>query len=363
MSFFDEPEETRTPPRTAPRRRRPAGGGRRRTPTPNRQAIRVRRLVAAVVVVVAIVLIAVGVHSCQVSARNTSLRNYNNNVASLNARSVNTGGSFFRLLSSGANQPTGLQNQLNQAVSDASSQLSQARGMNVPAEVKSAQQYFTQALQFRHDGMQNIAAEVGPALQPQTSKDAVNTIAANTARFYASDVLYKDYAIPTLLGALHAAGIHNVQVNSSQFLPSIQWLQPDYIASQLHVNLPTPQRTRVAPGLHGHKLNSVSVAATTLQTGSTNTLPASPPATFTLNFTNSGQNTENNVRCKVSVSGSSVSGQTTVPQTTAGQTTSCQVTLSRAAPKGSQTVVATIEPVPGEKTTSNNTLSYPVTFQ
>lgn len=323
----------------------------------------VRRAAAAAVVIIVIILIAVGVHSCQVSARNSSLRDYNNNVASLNARSVNTGGSFFRLLSSGTSDPTSLQNQLNQAVSDASSQLSQARGMNVPDEVKSAQQYFVQALQFRHDGMQNISSEVQPALQPQTSKDAVNSIAANTARFYASDVLYKDYAIPTLLGALNTAGIHNVQVNSSQFLPSIQWLQPDYIATQLHVTLPTPQRTRVAPGLHGHKLNSVSVAGTTLQTGSTNTLPASPAPTFTLNFTNSGENTENNVRCRVSVSGTSTSGQTIVPQTTAGQTTTCQVTLSGAAPKGSQTVVATIVQVPGEKTTSNNTLSFPVTFQ
>ena len=100
-----------------------------------------------------------------------------------------------------------------------------------------------------------------------------------------------------------------------------------------------------------------------MQTGSTNTLPASPPPTFTLSFTNSGQNDEANVVCKVTVSSTKISGQTTVPKTTAGQSTTCRVPLSSSPPAGNYTVTATIEPVPGEKNTSNNTLTFPVTFQ
>ena len=123
------------------------------------------------------------------------------------------------------------------------------------------------------------------------------------------------------------------------------------------------QAQHIAPGLHGHELNSVSVGGSTLQTGSTNAIPASPAPTFTLDFANTGQNTETNVKCRVTVSGSSVSGQTIVPQTTAGESTSCQVTLSSTPPKGSHTVTATIVPVPGEKNTANNSLTFPVTFQ
>src|SRR5205823_2175516 len=54
VSFFDEPEETRTAPRTAPRRRRPTGGSRRPGPA-TQQAILVRRLILAAVVVVVII--------------------------------------------------------------------------------------------------------------------------------------------------------------------------------------------------------------------------------------------------------------------------------------------------------------------
>ena len=107
----------------------------------------------------------------------------------------------------------------------------------------------------------------------------------------------------------------------------------------------------------------MSVGGTTLQTGSTNTLPANQAPTVTLNFTNGGTNNEKNVVCKVSISGTSASGQTTVPQTTAGQSSSCQVTLSSAPPAGNYTLSAEIVPVPGEKKTDNNTLTFPVTFQ
>ena len=57
------------------------------------------------------------------------------------------------------------------------------------------------------------------------------------ARFYASDVLYKDYTVPQIIGALRAAGITvgglgGQQLNSSQFLPSIDWLDPKNVANR-----------------------------------------------------------------------------------------------------------------------------------
>jgi hypothetical protein len=330
----------------------------------------VRRVVLAVVVVVAIILIAVLVNSCETSARNSALKDYNNSVASLNARSVQTGANFFKALAGGTSDPTSLQTSLSQAANDGLSELNNAKGLSVPDEVKGAQQQFVSALQMRKDGMSNIANQVQPALQSTTSKDAVNTIAAEMARFYASDVLYKDYTVPQIVGALRAAGITvgglgGQQLNSSQFLPSIDWLDPQHVATALHVSLPSSsgQPQTIAPGLHGHALNSVSVGGSTLQTGSANSIPASPAPTFTLNFTNTGQNTETNVKCRVTVSGTSVSGQTIVPQTTAGESTSCQVTLSAPPPKGSHNVTAEIVPVPGEKNTANNSLTFPVTFQ
>jgi hypothetical protein len=366
LSFFDEAEEPRTAPRTAPRRRRSSGGGRR--PPSERQAIQIRRAVAAAVLLVILILIVLGVHSCQISARNSSLKNYTNNVSSLIQQSNQLGTGFFSLLSRGAGgNVSGLQNSIDEARVNAQTQLNRARSLSVPDEMKSAQTNFVLTLQMRRDAMANIATEIQPALGTSTSKDAITAIAGQMARFYASDVVYKDYTTPLIAGALHSAGIavggsSGETIASGQFLTDLGWLNPSFVATKLGARVPTPTG-KPAPGLHGHSLDSVTVGSTTLQTGSTNTLPATPPATFTLHFTNSGQNNETNVVCKVAVRGTNVSGQTVVPQTTAGQSTTCQVTLSSAPSPGTYTVNATVEPVPGEKNSSNNTQSFPITFQ
>lgn len=326
---------------------------------------------AAVALLIVVILIALGVHSCQVSARNSALKDYTNSVSSLIQRSTHTGGQLFTVLSSGASSSSAqsLQNQINQTRLDAVAQLGDARKLSVPDQVKSANQNLLLALQMRVDGVTNIAKQIQPALGTLTNKDAVSSIAAAMALLYASDVLYKDYTATGIAAALHMAGIavgapNGETIAGGQFVTDVQWLTPSFIAGELHVSIPgTKSSGKVAPGLHGHSLDSVSVAGTTLQTGSTNTIPKSPAPTFTLNFTNGGTNTETNVACKVSVTGTSVSGQTIVPQTAAGQHGTCKVTLTSSPPAGTQTVVATIAPVLGEKNTSNNTLSFPVTFQ
>ena len=50
---------------------------------------------AAVALLIVVVLIAIGVHSCQVSQRNSALRNYSDSVASLVRASNQAGQRFF----------------------------------------------------------------------------------------------------------------------------------------------------------------------------------------------------------------------------------------------------------------------------
>jgi hypothetical protein len=382
LSFFDEGEETRVEPPPTERARRPAGTGRRTSgggrrgpgsgrPPSDEQSIRVRRAVAAVALLVVVILVAVGVHSCQVSQANSALRDYSDSVASVIKDSNQTGAQFFTVLSSGqgSSNATNLQSQIDEARLSAENQLNRAAGLSVPDQVKGAHTNVLLTLQMRRDGIGQVARLIQPALQQSTATGAVNSIAAEMARLYASDVVYKDYALPAIVSALHTAGIpvggtSGEPIETGQFVPDVQWLSPTFVATQLHTSFtPTAKNGKVAPGTHGHELNSVSVGGTTLQNGSTNTVPASPAPTFTLTFTNSGQNNETNVVCKVSVSNSNASGTATVPQTQAGQQTTCQVPLSSSPSPGSYTVTATVEPVPGEKTTSNNTQTFPVTFQ
>jgi hypothetical protein len=365
LSFFDEADEPRPTSRTTPRRRRPPGGGRR--PPTDQQAIQIRRAIAAVVIIVVIIAIILGIHSCQVSARNSALRDYNNSVNSIIQRSKNTSDALFSELASNittSNAPN-VETQINSNRADADKQLSDARGLDVPSEVQTAQSNLLLTLQMRRDGLANIATQIQSATNTSSSQQAINTIALQMARFYASDVLYKDYTVPLIAAALNAAlGSNNgATYNPAQFLPNLGWLTPSYVAGQLKVSTPASKSAKCTTHAVGHHINSVSVAGTALSTSSTNTIAASPPPTFTISITNGGQVPESNVMLKVTVQGTSVSGTATVPQTTPGATASGQVTLSSTPPTGTFTVQAEVVPVHCETSTTHNFMSFPVTFQ
>jgi hypothetical protein len=372
LSFFDEADEpprteprptTRTARGSAPRRRRPSGTGGRRPPG-DQQAVQVRRAVALGALLVIVLLIALGVHSCDVSSTQSALQDYTSRVSSLMASSTQNGRQLFNVLSGAASKgnPTQVQTQVNAALSVADHLLAQAKSMSVPDQVKTGNSDVVTALKMRADGISNIANEIQPVLGTSASQADIGRIAAETARFYASDVVYKDYGAPAIAAAVNAAGVRFSPLNGGQFVPDVQWVLPSYIASQLHVaGASTP--TKVAPGIHGHKLDSVSVAGTTLTPGGTATVPAKPAPSFTLTFTNTGANTEANVVCKVTVNGTGVSGQTVVRETFPGKQSTCTVPLNASPPAGTQTVVAGIQRVPGEKSVVRNSQSFTITFQ
>lgn len=253
MSFFDEVDEPLAEPATRTHQR-PGGGRGGRPPTGRRgstprgprggggseAAIRTRRAVAVVVLVIVLILIVIGVHSCDVSQANSDLRDYAVSVNSLMQASQQTSLRLFTLMSSGNGQgnASSLESQVDAAHVSAASQLGRARGLSAPGQLQSAQQQLALALQMRADGVANIAQQLPSALQPQTATTATGLIASEMARFYASDVVYKDYMLPKLISALRQAGIavggtNGEPIFEGQFLPNVQWLMPSFVASEL----------------------------------------------------------------------------------------------------------------------------------
>jgi hypothetical protein len=257
--------------------------------------------------------------------------------------------------------------QLDQALLRARAELTQADGLGAPSQMQAAQQNLAQAMKMRRDGISQIARSIEPALGTTANQDAITQITVAMSLFYASDVLYKAYTASEIAGALNAAkipvgGSTGQPINGGQFLPSLDWLSSSYTAGALGSKLPNSNKNTAAPGVHGHILNSVSVGSNTLAAGVTNTVPASPTPTFTLNLTNGGQFNQFNVGCKISVAALSDTGTATIAETTPSQTTTCSVKLPTAPTPGTYSVVATVGSVPGEKNTADNTMTFTVTF-
>jgi hypothetical protein len=341
----------------------------------------VRRGVALVAILVVIIVLAVGVHSCQVSSRNSALRSYNTTVGTLIQQSDATGKSVFADLTSASKSASAsavqaLQAELDNASHTAASQLQQAQNIGAPGQVSTAQQNFLLTLSLRHSGIADIAAHIQEALNKNTAQTGINAIALDMQKFLASDVDYTTQTATQIAAALHSAGIPVAGVNgetiqATNYLPDLAWLTPSYIASQLGSSLssttsssgsgPNPCPTTNC----GHQLNSVSIGGVALSTGGGNPIPASPAPSFTANLTNNGTATQTHVVVEVSVStasGTTITAQAVQASTAAGQSYNVAIQLPRSPPTGSAQVTVTVKGVPGETYLPNNTLHFPVTF-
>src|SRR5829696_9722443 len=230
LSFFDEDDE----PRSSPRPRRSAAMG---DPSTGQQTLLVRRAVAIGGLVLLLVLLFIAVRSCASSRKENSLKDYNREVSSIVRDSdTQVGQPFFQLLGqAGSESPQDLQTNIAGYRVQAEAQLKQARNLDVPDEMKGAQQSLLMALEFRRDGLGYIAERIRTALgdEGDAANRAIDEIAGQMQVFLTSDVLYQARSVPFIKRALDDAEIGGQRIASSRFLPGIEWLSEETVASQL----------------------------------------------------------------------------------------------------------------------------------
>jgi hypothetical protein len=377
VSFFDEDDEpVRTTARTRrqraarprPRRASPAGG----RSGPDQQALLVRRLGAVVIIVVFILVLGLLVHSCSTSRHKSALQTYNTQVNNVATASAQLGTDFFRQLGQAQNQsPNDLQQSISSIKVSADQQLEQAQNLSTPDEMRPAQQSLLIALQLRRDALGAIAGDIRTALgdQGNAADQAIRAIAGQMRAFDASDVLYKQRVVPFIKNALSDAQLGPTIVESD-FLPSLDWLSTDYVATRLGQSLNTgnggQSNQPTGPGLHGTGLDGTSYGNTTLQPGVTNRLTYVAGQAFTISFTNQGDNDEFNVKATLTISRSSgtpITINKTVQKIAQGEKATVTLPLNRTPPLDTAvTVNVNVAAVPGEKKTDNNKSTYPAIF-
>ena len=333
----------------------------------------VRRGVAAGVILLVIILLVVGIRGCLDSQKKQSLKDYNRNVAALVQESDQVSQKLFGKLSAtggataAATQGTATLNaeqDINQVRVDADDLVRARSGQDAPGDMSKAQQAFLLALSSGATRPRKIAAEAPDRPWNLGPDAAVNQIAGQMQAFLASDVVYSQRVIPYIKKALDGDGVTGQTIATSQSLPDLGWLDPTQVAKRIGAITSNANQGPAAPGSHGHQLESVTVGGTTLKQGSGNKVSGSSPV-FTVKFVNQGENDENNVLVKVSISGSGnpISVTKPVASSPAGAESSVEIPLGQAPPLNTPvTVTAEVQPVPGETDASNNKQSYQVLF-
>mgnify|MGYP000851736624 CR=1 FL=1 len=370
MSFFDGGAE----PRRAPRPRRPSRPPRSGADA-DQQTLLVRRAVAAGAVLVAIIVLVVGVRGCLNSQKQDSLRSYNRDVGALVEESDNqVGKPFFEAMSggtastaSGGNQALDLQTTVNQLSATADSLVKRAKKLDVPGDMNAAQTNLLLTLTLRRDAIAKVAGKLPTALGNTGADQAVAQIAGEMSVLLGSDVVYSQRVKPLIEQTLSEAGVNGQTVVSSRFVPNITWVDEATVAQNLGASVGGTQKTTgpVAPGSHGHGLDSVAVNGTDLTTDAANRIPAGSDLTFSVTFSNQGENDEKNVAVNVEIAGSGqpLKATANVPNSPAGETQTVDVPFKQSPPAGTPVKIkVTVADVPGEADSSNNTATYSALF-
>lgn len=325
------------------------------------QAVQRRRLVAAGAVVALIVLFAIVIHSCDVSANKTALDTYAQNVDTYVGDSNALGSQLLTDLGAGSScsGPSGIYQCVSTLANSAQTQLQHVQSLNVPPAMRQAQANMLLTMKMRRDGLRTIAGNIEPAFATTSAQASVQLIATGMAHLFASDVLYKGYAAPEIAAALHANGIQaggadGPPINGGQFLTNLGWLDKGFVAGQLGVHLPG-----TAP-VQPPAIAVVAVGTNTMATGATNHVLSTPPQTFTISVKNTSTTSLYAIACSIAIKGSPVTGQGQLNSLSAGQTSSCPVTLGAAVTVGTYKVTATVSAGPNPK--NRNAETFPVDF-
>ena len=374
MAFFDEGDEPRTrvarPAR--PAGARPGGGGRGGGAAPD--TVRNRRIVAGLFAFVVAILLFVLIDGCLDRRAENALKDYNRDAADIVRKSdEEVGAEFFGLLGGGGGDPIELERRISDLRSAADNHVQDAEGFSVPGEMEPAHRNLLLVLDMRQAALGKIASEIATATaeeQSDASGQAVDQIAAQMQQFLASDVVYDARVLPLIQEALDEKEIggEGAETQDSQFLPSLDWLDGNFVADRLGAEGGgTPRETgEVAPGLHGHGLVSVTAGDVTLRPGQTaNRIPAGSNVSFTVTFANQGDNDESNVNVAVRIEGDGqrLSSRKRVDQTKAGANAEVTIPLTEAPPIGTPvTIEVEVGKVPGEEKTDNNTQTFTAIF-
>jgi hypothetical protein len=328
----------------------------------------VRRTVAAGGGLIVLILIVLLFRGCVANRNERAIRDYVGDSAALVDESNQESNALFDLLNgrSQADDAVTVQNALNGFRVQSAQLVDRAEALDAPDDVKDAQRYLLEVLQFRRDGLARIATELPKALGDQGRREGSDNVALAMRNFLTSDVLYETRFLQQLNGVIAAKDL-GLRPRQSVFLKDVRWLEPSFVSDKVDVIRAggAGADESATPGLHGNGLVGVSLGGIALTPDGSATVTLTEDTAFDVQVANQGENTETdvNVRVKVGSGDDAIDLEKPLDEIAAGETKTVTIPLGEQPPTGQNVPVEVeVEPVPGEQKTDNNKASYSVIF-
>jgi hypothetical protein len=308
-----------------------------------------------------------GIRGCLDSRKDRAFKDYVRDVGALVEESNQESDALFELLKNPDVEDVDIENQLNTFRNQSGQLVDRARTTDHPDELDRAHAYLIETLEFRRDGVSQIASELPNAIASQADRrTGTDKIAASMQNFLTSDVIYQTRVVPSINQELEDQDISGEKVPSSTFLEDIAWLQPSTVADRVGVlGGSGGSDQNASPGLHGNGLGTVTLGGQALAQGSSPSIKLSNDLAFGVQVVNQGENTETDVKVNVTVGegGDAIKLNKTLDTIAAGETKTVEIPLSDSPPTGQNVpIVVEIAGVPGEKKLDNNKGTFAAIF-
>lgn len=333
-----------------------------------------------------LLLLFFGIRGCQASQKEQGFKDYVRDTEELVAESQQQSAALFDLLENPGNSQVDFTSNINGSKVQAEQLVERAKGLDVPDELKGAQDRLEDTLEFRRDGLDGIATvaassgtDTGDSSSSSNAEENTSPndqIAAQMQSFLTSDVIYSQRFLPGLLNTIEDEDLdQDVPVPAAltdpktiAFLPDIKWLDPSFVSDQLGAIGTGGSDEPATPGLHGNGLGSVTVqpSGTQLAEGATAQIPFTEDTSFDIEIADQGDQPESDVVVSVEIAGASgepIQLEETLDAINPGETKVVNVPLADTPPIGDQVdITVRIEPVPGEEKTDNNEGTFTAIF-
>lgn len=327
----------------------------------------VRRTIAGGGVVLVLILLVLGVRGCLDARQERAFKDYAGEVNELVTSSDEQSEAFFGLLREGGEGSVQVEQQINGFRSGAEQLVDRAQGLDPPDELKTANRYLVDSLEFRRDGLAEIGNAIPTALGDEGRSEATQEIATQMLQFLASDVIMISRVFPNLRTPLEEQEVL-AEVTLPQdrerlsFLPDTDWLEPSTVADRINrIRGGEGGDGEVAPGLHGTGITGVTVqpSGATVSAGGAVELAASEDLQFQVSVQNQGESEERDVTVRVTINGGPepLEFEERIDSIAAGATEQVNIPIAQEVPTG-QPLQVTIESerVPGEENLENNSI-------
>ena len=365
FDFFDEPETEEATERARPRR--PPGPAGPRRPVRPAGFIPMLRLAGLIsFLILAAVLLVVLVKGCANNSKRGMYADYMDKVRSIADQSQRIGVAMNQTLTATGIKESELESKLNGLAAQANQQADQARSIDPPGHLRTEHAHLIEILELRRSALQRLEDAFHKTATARNATTSGRLLAEQVRLLVASDVNWDFYFHDPTVLELKKQNVTDVNVPDSTMVAN-----PDLASTQAMSNVWTRIHGAATGGNPGGNHGSALVSVTALpdnkqlDESAENTITASTDLAFRVVVQDSGDFQEFNVQVTLTIqkSPTPIVKHRKIDIINAGEEKTLTFTNLGPPPFGVPTTVKVdVQPVPGEKTTTNNSKEYRVIF-